>query len=126
MQKCIQSCLSEPVIFFPFSNFGLSARAGKGTLERELEVLSISAVACKNTGRCDCTLERILLRSSASQFVRTQFLVSPLERAVLSSSGDRGTDSINSRVGSDFKDDFSRSSFWFLGFISGDTLGVFL
>ena len=72
-------------------------------LERGLEALSISAVACKNTGRCDFTLERILLRSSASQFVRTQFLVSPLERAVERSSGDRGTDSINSRVGSDFR-----------------------
>ncbi|CAL5443869.1 unnamed protein product [Camellia sinensis] len=80
-----------------FSSFGLPARAGKGTLERGLEALSISAVTCKNTRRCDFTLERMLLRSSASQFVRTQFLVSPLERAVLSSSGDRGTDSINLR-----------------------------
>ena len=93
-------CVDSNVIFCVFV---LSARADPCELERRVAVLSILSGQAKNTGGCDYTLERILLRSSASQFVRTQFLVSPLERAVLSSSGDRGTDSINSRVGSDFR-----------------------
>ena len=55
-------------------------------------------------------LECVILRSRGCSYARAHlslfarsFWSSSLERAVLSSSGDRGTDSINSRVGSDFR-----------------------
>mgnify|MGYP003702785413 CR=1 FL=1 len=81
-------CVDSNVIFCVFV---LSARADPCELERRLAGLSILSGQAKNTGGCDFTLERILLRSSPSQFIRTQVLVSQLERAVLSSSGDRGS-----------------------------------
>ena len=79
-------CVDSIVIFCVFV---LSARAEPCELERRLAGLNILSGQAKNSGGCDFTLERIILRSSASQIVRTQFLVRPLERAVLSSSGPR-------------------------------------
>ena len=63
-------CVDSKVVFCVFV---LSARAETVELERRLAGLSSLSGQATNTGGCDFTLERKLLRSSASQFLRMQF-----------------------------------------------------